>query len=337
MKRLLNITKFALFLLLLLAVAGVAKAQQWEELNVGKSQDNNKSPKDSYLSYFGNDSTNINIMHVPCESADLYYLLSGVIYTKDTITVNGKRYYYRVPQSLGYNTVPEVHYLFPRQDTLFLREERETGRLYRYYRDYFGMGETEKMICDMTLEVGDCFFVPGHFCLDERRFEVSQVYYDNGIKTIVLIAYMDERVFKEGLFPSEYPLWQESLSDLWGDGYGAADWLTMLCEYKDGVLVYGDADGCFPNISNIEETENNQVSIYPNLIKNNDVITIDAMACIKDVIIVDVYGRTQEIITNQIDNDRWQINMAKNHGSGIYCVIIKTDKGEYYEKVLVLD
>jgi len=79
------------------------------------------------------------------------------------------------------------------------------------------------------------------------------------------------------------------------------------------------------------------VSIYPNLIKDNDVITIDAMTCIKDVIVIDVYGRTQEIITNQIDNDKWQINMAKNHGSGIYCVIIKTDKGGYYEKVLVLD
>lgn len=324
-------------LFLLLAVAGFAKAQQWKEPNVGKSQDNNKSPKDSYLSYFGNDSTNINIMHVPCESADLYYVLSGVIYIRDTITVNGKRYYYRVPQSLGYITEPEGHYLFPRQDTLFLREERETGRLYRYYRDYFGMGETEKLICDMTLEVGNRFVVPNHYCLDEREYEVAQVYYDNGIKTILLTGYMDERIFKEGLFPSEYPLWQESVSDLWGYGYGTADWLTLLCEYKDGVLVYGDANGCFPNVNKVEEIENNQVSIYPNLIKNNDVITIEAMTCLKDVIIVDVFGRRQEIITNQIDNDKWQINLTKNYRSGIYCVIIKTDKGVNYEKVFVLD
>lgn len=329
--------KNKVLLLMLLVVAGAMKAQQWNEPNVGTSQDGGKFHQDMYLSYFGTESTNINIMHVPCESADLYYLLSGVIYTKDTITINGKRYYYRVPQSLGYITEPEVHYLFPRQDTLFLREERETGRLYRYYRDYFGMGETEKLICDMTLEVGDRFVVPGHYCWLEREFEVSQVYYDNGIKTIHLTAYMDSRLFQEGLFPSEFPIWQESLSDLWEDGYGNADWLTLLCEYKDGVLVYGDADGCFPNIYNIEEIENNQVSIYPNLIKDNDVITIDAMTCIKDVIVIDVYGRTQEIITNQIDNDKWQINMAKNHGSGIYCVIIKTDKGGYYEKVLVLD
>lgn len=39
MKRLLNTTKSALFLLLLLAVAGVAKAQQWEELHRGVTED----------------------------------------------------------------------------------------------------------------------------------------------------------------------------------------------------------------------------------------------------------------------------------------------------------
>lgn len=324
-------------LLMLLAVTGLTKAQQWQELNTDKSQDNNESQKELYLSYFGVESTSLNLFHVPCESADLYYVLSGVIYTRDTITVNGKRYYYRVPQSLGYITEPEEHYLFPRQDTLFVREERETGRLYRYYRDYFGMGETEKLICDMTLEVGDRFVVPGHFCWYEKEFEVSQVYYDNGKKTIYLTAYMDSRLFQEGLFPSEFPIWQESLSDLWGYGYGNADWLTLLCEYKDGVLVYGDADGCFPNIYNTGEIENNQLSVYPNLIKKNGVITIDAMTCIEDVIIIDVYGRAQEIITNQIDNNKWQICMSKNYSSGMYFVIVKTDKGEHYEKVLVLD
>ena len=315
--------------LVVLATAGAAKAQQWK--------DNSKSPKDMYLSYFGDDSTNINIMHVPCESADFGYLLSGVIYAKDTITINGKRYYYRVPQSPGCIPEPEDHYLFPRQDTLFLREERETGRLFRYYRDYFGTGETEKLICDMTLEVGDRFVVPNHYCLDERELEVTQTYYENGIKTILLAGYMDERVFKEGLFPSEYPLWQESVSDLWGYGYGTADWLTLLCEYKDGALVYGDADGCFPDLNKVEEIENDQVSVYPNLIKNNDVITIEAMTSLKDVIIVDVLGKVQEIITNQLNNGKWQIKMAKSHSSGIYCVIIKTDKGVHYEKVLVLN
>ena len=213
---------------LLLAVAGVAKAQQWNEPN-------DKFQKDLYLSYFGNDSTNINIMHEPCESYDLYYLLSGVIYNKDTITINGKQYYYRVPQSLGIITEPVYHYLFPRQDTLFLREERETGRLYRYYRNYFGMGETEKLICDMTLEVGDRFVVLDNHCLYEREYEVSQVYYDHGLKTILLTD-MYERIFQEGVFPSEYPLWQESLLDLWGDGYGSADRLRLLCESKDGAL-----------------------------------------------------------------------------------------------------
>ena len=218
-----------LVLLLSLAVATNAKAQNPD-----------KPTKDGYLSYFGNDSTNINIGYIPCEWYDYSNVMSGVIYSRDTIRINGKRYFYRVPQPAYLVSEPEYHYLFPRQDTLFLREERETGRLYRYYRNYFGTGETEKLISDMTLEVGDKFLYPHFDCLREDSITVRRVSYDNGIKTIEFWEFYANITFHEGLFPTDFPLWQEPVE------YGlSTDFSILLCEYKDGELVYGSPSGCY--------------------------------------------------------------------------------------------
>lgn len=320
-----NITsKKSWFLLVLLFIAGV----------IAKSQDNNKSGKDLYRSYFGNDSTSLNILLAPCYSADLFFVLSGTIYTNDTITINEKQYYYREPQPLESFSQPGYHYLFPRQDTLFVREERETGRLYRYYRDYFGMGETEKLICDMTLEVGDKFTVLSHNCLQEVRVEVKSIDYNNGRKTIHLYGNID---LIEGLFPENFPLWQEPLSDMYEGEYGFAQEIGLLCEYKDGVQVYGSNNNCFPDTSGIDEIEHKSVSIYPSIIKSDDIITIEASTPIKDVIITDVLGRQTAISKNRIIGNRWQISICNNSKYGVYFVLVITENGINYEKIMVLD
>ena len=319
-----NLTsKKSWFLLVLLFIAGV----------IAKSQETNKSGKDLYRSYFGNDSTSLNILLAPCYSADLFFVLSGTIYTNDTITINEKQYYYREPQPLESFSQPGYHYLFPRQDTLFVREERETGRLYRYYRDYFGMGETEKLICDMTLEVGDKFTVLSHNCLQEVRVEVKSIDYNNGRKTIHLYGNID---LIEGLFPENFPLWQEPLSDMYEGEYGSAQEIGLLCEYKDGVQVYGGPDDCFPDIWSVKETDNNQLIIYPNVIKNNDIITIEDPAYIKDVTMTDVFGRTIEINKKVIDNNKWQIHSCGHYNPGIYLMKVEMGDGkEYTEKIIV--
>ena len=319
-----NITsKKSWFLLVLLLIAGV----------IAKSQETNKSGKDLYRSYFGNDSTSLNILLAPCYSADLFFVLSGTIYTNDTITINEKQYYYREPQPLESFSQPGYHYLFPRQDTLFVREERETGRLYRYYRDYFGMGETEKLICDMTLEVGDKFTVLSHNCLQEVRVEVKSIDYNNGRKTIHLYGNID---LIEGLFPENFPLWQEPLSDMYEGEYGSAQEIGLLCEYKDGVQVYGGPDDCFPDIWSVNETDNYQLIIYPNVIKNNDIITIENTVYIKDVTMTDVFGRTIEINKKVIDNKKWQIHSCGRYNPGIYLMKVEMGDGkEYTERIIV--
>ena len=57
-----------------------------------QAQDSDTLSKDLYLSYFGNDSTTIHMTHVPCYSADYGLTLTGVIYTRDTIRINGNLY-----------------------------------------------------------------------------------------------------------------------------------------------------------------------------------------------------------------------------------------------------
>ena len=303
------------------------------------SQDLHQNHKNEYLSYFGNDSTNINITHVPCRSADYIVNLSGVIYNRDTIRINGNLYYYRAPQPLDLISEPVPHFLFPRQDTLFLREERESGRLYRYYRNYFGTGETEKLICDMTLEVGDEFVYPspGYLCLHEETFVVYQVNYDNGIKTIHItsgdMGY--ETSFEEGRLPLAFPLWQEQLYEWSTDETGAMNSSELLCEYKDGKLIYGNT--CYVNPLSINETNTKPVSIYPSIIRYDDVITIESSDHINEIVMIDMFGRTQEVMANKVENYKWQINMCKNHMQGIHFIIIITEKGISYEKVLLLD
>lgn len=287
-----------------------------------------------YLSYFGNDSTNINMTHVPCQSGDVMYNLSGVIYNHDTIRINGNLYMYRVPQN---NKTPDdrrIDYYFPRYDTLFLREEQETGRLYRYYRDYFGMGEAEKLLCDMTLEVGDKFVMPDHFCLGEDTVTVFQVSYTSGRKIIELVGYMTDYTFVEGLFPLDFPLWQEPIRS--GE-YGSADWSELLCVHKDGEQVYINSEyGCYGhNPWLVDETEEESFSLYPNIIHKSGIITINSSSGVVGVSIIDMLGKTEIIEANRLNDNTWNINLSADSKHGVYFIAVQTENGFKYEKVFV--
>ena len=302
------------------------------EAGFAQAQDNSKSAKDLYLSYFGNDSTSINISYVPCCSGDLAWTIVGIIYNRDTIRINDKLYLFSTPKSLDYISSPEPHYLFPRVDTLFLREERETGRLYRYYRDYFGTGEAEKLISDMSLEEGDRFVIL-YDCLGEHDVAVSRVEYNNGKKRIFLSG--GSPIFREGIFPDEFPLWQEQFDINSVGECGSSRRSALLCEYKDGEQVYGFNNDCFQYVCDVEEIKDDQISIYPNMVIGNDIITIESVSNIHDVIVIDIFGKNQEIITDKNNDYKWQIEVSNKCNSGIHFIVVKTDKGVCYEKVIV--
>lgn len=296
--------------------------------------------KNGYLSYFGNDSTTITIGHVPCDWDDGSLILAGKIYSRDTIRINGKLYLYSPPkQSLPVSN-HQIDFDIPREDTLFLREETETGRLYRFYRNYFGQGEQEKLICDMSLQLGDTIVLPSGHCLNERDFIVFDIIEVNGKKTIYLNGAVYENVFVEGQFPLKYPLWQEPLPEIGGIFYEmqSASWSIMLCEYKDDVHVYEHPDyGCYGyNPWQIDELEDDLFSVRPNILQNSETLTIEAPASIKDVRIYDVTGRELSLYLMENNDKLWRIRISQYCRCGMYYIAIKTEKGCGYEKIIVI-
>lgn len=294
------------------------------------AQDISKPAKDLYLSYFGNDSTSLNYKSIPCVGGDLWFLVSCTLYSDDTVRVNGNLYFFKPPQESIIPADPRIDYYFPRYDTLFLREDRTTGRLYRFYRNYFDEGEVEKVICDISLETGDTIPLPD--CFGESQYIVREINYVNGLKKILLGNGWYNIRFNEGLLPDYYPFYYDETGY-----YFELSKTKLLCEHKDGVQVYGGANDCFPNLTNIEEIEDYDVLIYPNVVTNNDFLIIETSSHIKDVIITDMFSRTVGINKNVIDNNKWQISICQNLESGVYFIIVKTEKGSYYEKIILVD
>jgi hypothetical protein len=295
--------------------------------------------KDGYQSYFGQDSTSINMTHIPCELADICFTLSGVIQTSDTIRIHDKLYYFAPPRS-DYPPNHELDYYFPRYDTLFLREEQYSGKLFRYYRNYFGTGEVEKLISDMSLEVGDEIMYPYGSCLHETSLIVYNVYWDNGDKIIQLHSGGYQTEFREGLFPLTFPLWQEPLCEDTSISWASADYSILLCEYKDEEQIYVDPFyGCYgwdPWIVP-EESDMDDIMIYPNRIDKNGVITIKTNQTIKSVKTIDMTGRELSLSVIENSDKLWKIKISQFSGCSMCFMIIKTEQGYVYEKIVVID
>ena len=296
--------------------------------------------KDGYQSYFGQDSTTFTILYVPCEWDDGALVIAGKIYSRDTIRINGNLYYFREPQQSNPVSNPQVMFDIPRQDTLFLREETETGRLYRYYRDYFGMGEKEKLICDMSLDIGDTIVLPGWHCLDEKNYVVNNVTYDNGKKNIYLNGIVFQNYFIEGQFPRLFPLWQEPLPEIGGDYYDlqSSALSTLLCEFKDDVHIFEHPDGCYGyNIYQVTESEEESLSVHPSIVKHNETITVKAYSYIQNVRIFDMTGRELSLSVIENSDKLWKIKISQFSGCSMCFMIIKTEQGYVYKKIVVID
>ncbi len=125
-----------------------------------------------YESYFGTDSTRLNVLHV-----------------------NGHDYLHATPRGFFFENAE-----------LYFREETSTGRLYRYFPM---IDEEEVLLCDMTLTVGDTFYHidswgMAHPCV------VESVSFENGRKVIRFalpyLPWHDALTFRESIFPNNFPI-----------------------------------------------------------------------------------------------------------------------------------
>jgi len=155
---------------LLLAVAGMAKAQGYE-------------------SFFCNDSTRLNVFVGCIDFAPTFYL---TVNSTDIVEINGHNYHQGFPHGHYGNYFEYVEFYF--------REDVATGRLYRYDP----ILEQEALLCDMSLAVNDIFQYTGLY--GETHATVYDVTYEDGEKVIHLTDGYNSWIFHEGIFPSYLPI-----------------------------------------------------------------------------------------------------------------------------------
>ena len=163
-------TMAKVLLLLLLAVAGSAKAQ-------------------GYQSYFAADSTRLNVYMGMIDFCHTFYL---TVRSADTVNINGTQYVQGFPHG-------KYGYIYEYEDFYFT-EDTATGRLYRYSP----VLDDKVLICDMSLSVGDNFYYTDEY--GDSYANVYNVTYKDGKKVIYLTDCYNSWVFQEGCFPSYLPI-----------------------------------------------------------------------------------------------------------------------------------
>lgn len=299
-----HLFKRVLLTILFLTAAGIGNAQSKH-----------------YESYFGQDSTVLTLYQVPYEIADVDHNITIKFYNGDTIKINGNLYNYGVID----------YYLAT--DTVFLREDRNTGQLFRFYRTYPMTMEpnVERKCCDMSLEIGDSIvFPPVDFY--ETVAVVTDVSFDAfGKKSLQLITTSGDLppfVITEGVFSPEFPLYQQTWE-------GAPGYSMLLCADKDSVNIYASPYGCELHLFQLDETKTGDLTIFPNPVKATNGFSVVSEEEILDLRLFDQLGRTVNVTMSSSMDNNCQVEMKQQLEQGFYMLFIKTKKGKYYEKIVV--
>lgn len=224
--------KAKVLLLLLLAVAGTAKAQ-------------------SYQSYFAADSTRLNVYMEVIDYCHTFYL---TIRSADTVNINGTQYVKGVPHGRhGYNYEYEDFYF---------TEDTTTGRLYRYSP----ILDDKVLICDMSLSVGDIFYYTDYDYGDSYA-TVYNVTYEDGKKVIHLTDCFRSWVFQEGCFPSYLPI--GILKDY---SVMCSSYLLCEYKDGEQVFANQEFETCYITDVSVREQNRQQVLLYPNPAKETVLI-----------------------------------------------------------------
>ena len=204
-----------------------------------------------YESYFGTDSTRLNVLQYCIDWVSTGYM---EINTADTVHVNGHDYLHATPRGFFFENAE-----------LYFREETSTGRLYRYFPM---IDEEEVLLCDMTLTVGDTFYHIDYWGMAHPSV-VESVSFENGRKVIRFalpyLPWHDALTFREGIFPNNFPIG-------YLDYYDCEN--NLLCEYKDGEQVFENPEynTCYIDETSVQEQGQQQITIYPNPAKETMLI-----------------------------------------------------------------
>ena len=269
---------YTLFALLLMAGGVTVQAQEYE-------------------SYFGADSTRLNVLQYCIDWVTTGYM---EINTADTVHIKGHDYLHATPRGFFFENAE-----------LYFREETATGRLYRYFPM---IDEEEVLLCDMSLTVGDTFYQISNWGMAHPSV-VESVSFENGRKVIrfalPVYPWHDALTFREGIFPNNFPIGYLDYFDCENN---------LLCEYKDGEQVFENPEynTCYIDETSVQEQDLQLVSLYPNPAKET-VLIEGAKAA--EVQVYNVFGQLVKTV-----KDSHEINMA-GLPQGVYLLRIADTEG----------
>lgn len=283
-----------------------------------------------YQSFFGNDSTTINLHTI---IIDGNWNSTFTICNKDTITINDNSYYFVEPRHVEYEYGYKTYWYT--DETIYFREEQENGRLYLYIKN--DNLEKELLLCDMSLNIGDTFTLPS---FNDYLYEivVENVRYEGGKKIIEFGDFwegeleIDNLMFIEGVFPMVMPnIYHNIFSEL-------------ICQHKDDEFLYenpelawGQQNCLMETDLSTEEIKAGNLKITPTFFSSDETIYISSDSEIKDVKMIDMLGREIDISIDSTDDFTSQISLNQRCNSGIYLIIVETEKDVHYEKVILRD
>jgi hypothetical protein len=282
-----------------------------------------------YQSIFG-DSTQFNVF-VP-----LMYLKSPIDYDpelgegdtesiffkhgNDTI-INGQSY------QLGYAYLFGVNFAFVREDSLH-------GKIYSYAPQC----DEEYLVCDLSLNVGDTFYLQRcqhSIVINDGYMIVDSVTYLDGKKTIYLGNSFNgipfEIRFIEGIGATFGPL-----SHKYEYSHGALGLNILLCVHKNENRVYirnpEASYGCYYQYGwNINELPKNRLNLYPNPV--TDQLTVkNGELTITHLQVIDVLGRIIMNITTQ-NKSEITINTSVLN-PGLYFIKATINGNSVIEKII---
>jgi hypothetical protein len=183
-------------------------------------------------------SWNMSTYHSPFD--DHEYLTDSLSYVSDTI-INGELY-----REINYYVIDGNGSILWGGEFGYIREDTTTGQA--WYRHPYNQTITDFMFYDLSLNVGDSFYIDGSY---GGRFPVDSVYYLNGRKHVqVNYVYSEAWIGRPSFFTAGPHSLEEKLTFVEGVGtyfgffYGdnssipGGNDYVLLCQRKANQLVY---------------------------------------------------------------------------------------------------
>ena len=279
-----------------------------------------------YKSFFGENKTkhsyaipawcksNYDNKMEPYQRLGCCYTLSGTININNPVNINNLTYYH--------------------DGACYLREDTSMGRVYRYVQN----DNSEILVCDMSLSVGDTFVVPDIYNENSYiKMSADSIVYDENYGKIIFFRifgsysnsiYMPEEftnlnteyyqipmAFIEGIGPTYSFMGGNSLTGL----------TVLLCVSKDDTLTYiaNELLGCYQFLASVKDKDKVSLHVYPNPASQRVSVGVGDWGGGGTLRLVNAIGmvlQTKEITDNVMEFD------ISNYANGLYTILYTDDK-----------